>query len=82
MRDLTCVEVATAFLNKIKSRENLNAVIYYNQDEVLAEAAKMDQESDAGSFRGPLHGAPLCIKDSRQRYAKHRWNSRSKRVYS
>jgi Asp-tRNA(Asn)/Glu-tRNA(Gln) amidotransferase A subunit family amidase len=63
-RELTCVQVATAFLDSIEAKKNLNSVIYCNREEVLTEAARMDQEADAGSFRGPLHGVPLCIKDN------------------
>jgi mandelamide amidase len=63
-RELTCVEVATAFLANIEAKKHLNAMIYVNSEQVLADAKQLDQEADAGSFRGPLHGVPLCIRDN------------------
>lgn len=63
-RELTCVQVATEFLDAIESNKHLNAVIYCNRDQVLQEAAQMDKEADAGQFRGPLHGVPIGIKDN------------------
>ena len=63
-RELKCVDVATEFLNNIEQNSHLNAFIYVNREQVLAEAARLDQEADTGHFRGPLHGVPISIKDN------------------
>ena len=63
-RELTCVEVATAFLDVIEQKKHLNANIYVNRERALDEAALMDKEADAGSFRGDFHGVPISIKDN------------------
>ena len=42
----------------------VNAVIVTRIDEARAHAAVLDAEAAAGSFRGPLHGVPMTIKEA------------------
>ena len=61
---LTSTALVTHCLETIaKDDHNLNAIITLAAD-ALEEAGKCDAEADAGSFRGPLHGIPLLIKDN------------------
>ena len=41
----------------------LNAVIEINPD-ALSIAAALDDERNAGRYRGPLHGIPFLVKDN------------------
>ena len=42
----------------------VQAVIVTRIDEARAHAAVLDAEAAAGSFRGPLHGVPMTIKEA------------------
>jgi amidase len=42
----------------------VNAVIVTRIDEARAHAAVLDAEAVGGSFRGPLHGVPMTIKEA------------------
>lgn len=65
--DLTVEQVVTWYLERIKaidrSGPKLNALISVNP-EALDLARSMDQEIEAGSWRGPLHGVPIILKDN------------------
>jgi indoleacetamide hydrolase len=63
-RELKCVQVAEAFIENIEKKSNHNAVIYFNKNDVINEAKKLDKEADAGKFRGRLHGGPIAVKDN------------------
>lgn len=57
----------TAFYLRRIERMNLRgptlrAVIETNPD-AMAEAERLDRESEAGTLRGPLHGIPILLKD-------------------
>ncbi|MBA3905754.1 MAG: amidase, partial [Pseudonocardiales bacterium] len=60
-RDVSCVEVVAAHLDRIDAlNPQVNAVVALrDRDAVLAEAAARDAEER----RGPLHGLPIAIKD-------------------
>ncbi|MGC7100662.1 amidase [Amycolatopsis lurida] len=61
--ELTATEVATAYLQRIDElNPTLNAFVYIDRDEVLRNAAVLDQQQEAGEPLGPLHGVPVAIK--------------------
>ncbi|WP_281029373.1 amidase [Paracoccus pantotrophus] len=64
-RDLGCVEVMTAFLDRIEAlNPRANALVSLRPREaLLAEARAADAELAAGRSRGWLHGIPQAPKD-------------------
>ena len=65
-RELTVVELVTAFLNQIeKYNPKINAICdLRNREAILDEARQKDLEIEQGNPLGLLHGLPLTIKDS------------------
>ncbi len=65
-RELTVVELVTAFLNQIeKHNPKINAIIDLRKREaILDEAKQKDLDVQQGNHLGLLHGLPLTIKDS------------------
>jgi indoleacetamide hydrolase len=63
-RELSCLKVAEHFANNIKKNSHLNSIIYFNYEQCLEDATKLDKLADSGKFSGRLHGAPLVIKDN------------------
>ena len=60
----TSAEIVTEHLEQIKKyNPELNAVVVFLEEEALKEAAKCDEETRQGHFRGPLHGVPMTIKE-------------------
>ena len=58
------VEAADAYLDRIDAvGDKLNAYITVCADEARADAKRLDEEAASGSFRGPLHGVPVGVKD-------------------
>lgn len=64
-RKLSCVEVMTAYLDRIDLlNPKVNAIVSLRpRDALLAEAAGADDELAAGQSRGWLHGIPQAPKD-------------------
>ncbi|HEX5018472.1 MAG TPA: amidase, partial [Actinomycetes bacterium] len=64
-REVSCVEVAEAFLERIAALDDTYHALISRRpsDEVLAEARVMDAELDAGTTRGWMHGLPHAVKD-------------------
>jgi aspartyl-tRNA(Asn)/glutamyl-tRNA(Gln) amidotransferase subunit A len=62
---LTAVELAQHALSVIDQREQeLNAFVYVlPAEQMLAQAAQLDQERRQGKLRGPLHGITIAVKD-------------------
>ena len=61
-KQLTCVQVVSAFIDQIKQNEKYNAVL-----EVFADAMDKAKEMDAkvaNGFKGKLAGVPVIIKDN------------------
>ncbi|HZQ36276.1 MAG TPA: amidase [Dehalococcoidia bacterium] len=57
-------EVAAAALARIDALDGrVRAWVEIDRVAVAAEAALLDREARTGSFRGPLHGVPIGIKD-------------------
>lgn len=56
-------EVGAYFADRIEAvNPTLNAYIHFDREQVLADAARLQAELDAGTPRGPLHGVPFSIK--------------------
>ena len=63
-RELSSSEAVNAALNRLELLESkLNAFITVTGEQAIAEAKKADDEIARGSYRGPLHGVPVTIKD-------------------
>lgn len=63
-RETSVEAVVERCLRRIAERNGtLNAFITVFENDARAQARKADQEIAAGGYRGPLHGAPICVKD-------------------
>jgi aspartyl-tRNA(Asn)/glutamyl-tRNA(Gln) amidotransferase subunit A len=63
-REISPVEVTDQLLSRIDAANpTLNAYITVMTDAARASAAEAEREIGRGSWRGPLHGVPLGIKD-------------------
>lgn len=58
------VDLVRACLDRIEAIDtDVRAWVTIDRDAVLSEAAQLGEEARSGSFRGPLHGVPIGIKD-------------------
>jgi len=58
------VELTQACLNRIEEiNPSLNAFITITADSALAQAREAESEIQRGSWKGPLHGIPIALKD-------------------
>ncbi len=63
-RILSAEEVTRVLLERIERHEGrLHSIAWLPADAALAQARQADAEMAAGLCRGPLHGAPLGVKD-------------------
>jgi amidase len=63
-RQITSVELTQAILDRIAIvDESLNSYITVMGQSALATAAERDAELKSGTYRGPLHGVPVAVKD-------------------
>jgi aspartyl-tRNA(Asn)/glutamyl-tRNA(Gln) amidotransferase subunit A len=62
-REVTCVDAVETCLRRIEQTRALNAFTLVMADEARRQARELDAELAAGRDRGPLHGAPITIKD-------------------
>lgn len=64
-RELSCVQVAEAFLTQIDRFNPLvNAIVSRaDEEDVLAQARARDAELDRGECAGWMHGFPIAVKD-------------------
>ncbi|CAK7262410.1 MULTISPECIES: amidase [unclassified Shinella] len=63
-RELSCLEVTSAFLKRIDDiNPKINAFCTVLHEAALAAAAQADQAFRSGSPIGPLHGLPVALKD-------------------
>jgi aspartyl-tRNA(Asn)/glutamyl-tRNA(Gln) amidotransferase subunit A len=59
------VELTEACLDRIKTyNPKINAWITVMRDKSMAQARELEKEQKSGSFRSPLHGIPIGLKDS------------------
>ena len=58
------VELTHAFLSRIDAlNDTLCAYVTVCHDRALADAERAEREIAAGTYRGPLHGIPVALKD-------------------
>jgi amidase len=64
-RQVSCVEVMTAYLDHIERlNPRVNAIVaVQDRAALLAQAAERDAQVARGAPIGPLHGLPLAVKD-------------------
>jgi len=63
-RELSAVEVARRFIARVQQRNpSLNAIVQFDAEAVLADAARVDQRLAAGETL-PMAGVPVTIKDN------------------
>lgn len=63
-REVSPVELTTAFLDRIDSSDNkLNTFITVLRDHAMESAKKAESEIVKGNYKGPLHGVPIGLKD-------------------
>src|SRR5258705_5759551 len=64
-RQLSCVEVMSAYLDHIERINPLvNAIVALrDRDALVAEAKEKDAQIARGEATGPLHGLPFSVKD-------------------
>lgn len=60
---ITCVEIVSFYLNKIKERQHLNAYIEVYEQEALARAKELDAKRNNPASWGKLYGVVVGIKD-------------------
>lgn len=64
-KEVSPVEVVRECVDRIDRLDGrLNSFVRYWPEEALAEAAALEREIAHGTYRGPLHGVPLAIKDN------------------
>lgn len=63
-RQITPVELTKSFIQRIEELEpRINAFITVTREDALASAHQAEKEVMQGTYRGPLHGIPVGIKD-------------------
>src|SRR5271154_4293870 len=64
-RQISCVEVMTAYLDHIeKLNPRVNAIVaLQDRTALLAQCEERDRQVKRGELMGPLHGFPLAVKD-------------------
>ena len=64
-KEITSEEAVSSSIERIKSKNpKLNAVVDDLSEEAIKEAKSMDEISNKGEIRGPLHGVPITIKEN------------------
>jgi aspartyl-tRNA(Asn)/glutamyl-tRNA(Gln) amidotransferase subunit A len=62
---VTSVQLTRAYLDRIRIyNPKLNAFITVMYEQAMEQAEAMDAEARAGTYRGPLHGLPIVLKDN------------------
>ena len=63
-REVSPVEATEAYLDRIEDVDGkLSSYITVCRDEALAEAHRAQEEIASGSYRGPMQGIPVAVKD-------------------
>ena len=63
-RKLSSVDATQAILDRIEKIDpRLGSYATVTAERALADAARLDAETEAGKSRGPLHGVPIAVKD-------------------
>lgn len=62
--ELSAREIAEAMVDRVESvNPVINAVVHWDPEQVLQDAAALDEQQARGEDLGPLHGVPFTIKD-------------------
>jgi aspartyl-tRNA(Asn)/glutamyl-tRNA(Gln) amidotransferase subunit A len=63
-KEISPVDLVKTSLTVISEKNpDVNAFITVCEEEALAEAKKAEEEIMGGTYRGPLHGIPIGVKD-------------------
>lgn len=62
IKSIDLLEAHFAQIDKLNPE--LNAIIWQDRDAARKTAWEIDQETDIGDVRGPLHGIPMTVKES------------------
>ncbi|MCY3744399.1 MAG: amidase [Candidatus Poribacteria bacterium] len=63
-KQLSPVEVTAAMLARIEQLDSrLHSYATVTAEQAMAAAQEAEQEINAGTYRGPLHGVPIAVKD-------------------
>ena len=63
-RELSPVELTREYLRRIEQvNPRINAYITVTTDRAMGDARRAEAEIGAGTYRGPLHGVPIGLKD-------------------
>ena len=63
-KQLSPVEITTAMLGRIAQLDGqLMSYATVMTEHAMAAAQKAEREINAGTYRGPLHGVPIAVKD-------------------
>jgi amidase len=63
-REISSVEATQTMIDRVARLDPvLKAYAKVTPGRALEEAERLDRESAAGKFRGPLHGVPIAVKD-------------------
>jgi amidase len=64
-RTFSCTDVMESVVGRLNEwNPRLNAIVFDDSEEALAEARRADRDLAAGSLRGVLHGVPVTIKEN------------------
>lgn len=62
--ELSATEIATAMVERVERvNPKINAIISWDAEQVLSDAATLDEHQARHGVSGPLHGVPYTIKD-------------------
>jgi amidase len=63
-RELSATELLAAVLARIEAvNPSVNAIVTIAAEQARSAASELDSLAAHGSFRGPLHGLPIAVKD-------------------
>ena len=63
-KQVSPVDVTSVMLTRIEQLDGrLNSYATVIPEQAMAAAQKAEQEINAGTYRGPLHGVPIAVKD-------------------
>ena len=62
--EFTCLELAKSYIEQINKNENkIEAWEFFDENLILNQAKKLDEDHQSGKVHGDLHGVPVGIKD-------------------
>lgn len=77
----SCQQVVSAYLEKIKKAEGLNAFVEIYENEAIEHAKFLDEKRKAGKPIGKLHGVVIALKDVIC-YKDHKVSAASKMLHN